>query len=357
MAASPLAQTAATGTTHVWNDSCSATELAYAIENGAVGATSNPVIVGQVLARERERWEPRLRELSEELTDATEEDIAWKLIEEMALEASTLLLPVFERYQGKAGRLSIQTNPRNFRSSEAMVEQALHFASLAPNMQVKIPATRAGIAAIEAVTYEGVSINATVSFSVPQAIAVAEAVERGLKRREVEGRDTDRMSPVCTMMVGRLDDWLKVIAARDDIIVNPEALEWAGVAAMKRAYGIYSERGYRLRLLAAAYRNHYHWSQFVGGEVSMTIPYRWQLRFNASDVEVVNTMNDPVDSGHIATLRKHFPDFGRAYEPDGMSMNEFDSYGATVRTLRSFIAGYTSLLEEVRKIMLPDPDR
>ncbi|MEN4012410.1 MAG: transaldolase family protein [Bellilinea sp.] len=85
-----------------------------------------------------------------------------------------------------------------------MVEQAVHFDSLAANMQVKLPVTAAGVAAIEEVTYRGVNINATVCFSVPQAIAVAEAVERGLRRCEAQGIIVDKMSPVCTIMVGSL---------------------------------------------------------------------------------------------------------------------------------------------------------
>ena len=82
------------------------------------------------------------------------------------------------------------------------LEQAVEFSKLAPNMIVKIPATSAGIPAIEEATYRGVSINATVSFTLPQAIAVAEAVERGLKRRETEGKEIATMGPVCTIMVG-----------------------------------------------------------------------------------------------------------------------------------------------------------
>jgi transaldolase len=68
-------------------------------------------------------------------------------------------------------------------------------------------------------------VNATVSFTVPQAIAVAEAVERGIDRRKKEGKDISTMSPVCTIMVGRMDDWLKVIAAKKNIVTNPGYLE------------------------------------------------------------------------------------------------------------------------------------
>ena len=50
------------------------------------------------------------------------------------------------------------------------------------------------------------------------------------------------------------------------------------------------------------------------------------------------------------------PDFRRAYEPDGLSVEEFDGYGATVRTLRSFISSYHDLVAVVRDFMLPSPD-
>src|SRR4029079_976036 len=100
-----------------------------------------------------------------------------------------------------------------------------------------------------AATTQGISINATVSFTLPQCVAVAEAVERGLARREREGHDTSHMGPVCTIMVGRLDDWLKLVMERDGIVTDPEHLEWAGIAVFKKAYALFQARGYRTRLL------------------------------------------------------------------------------------------------------------
>jgi transaldolase len=351
-----LALTALTATDY-WNDSCSIEDLTYAIERGATGATSNPTIVGEVLTREMPLWRDRIRALIEESPEATEDDVSWTLIEEMALRAAELLMPIFEREHGLKGRLSIQTDPRLYRSSERIIAQALRFSGLAPNLQVKIPATRAGITAIEEVTAAGVSINATVCFTVPQAIAVAEAVERGLARREADGGDTASMTPVCTIMVGRLDDWMGVVAKRDGIVVDPGLVHWAGIAAFKRAYGIFRERGYRARLLAAAYRHHLHWSELVGGDIVLTIPCAWQRLFNASDIEVVPRIDSPVPGEILDSLRAHFADFRRAYAPDGLSIAEFDGYGATVRTLRGFIASYHDLVATIRDVMLPSPDR
>ncbi len=146
--------------------------------------------------------------------------MAWKLIEEMAAHGAGMLRPAWERYEGRKGRLSIQTNPMLYRNWEAIVDQARHFDTLAPNMQVKMPVTQAGVRAVEESTYHGVNVNATVSFTVPQAVAVAEAVERGLNRRAAEGKDISHMAPVCTIMIGRTDDWIKVVAKRDGIDVD-----------------------------------------------------------------------------------------------------------------------------------------
>ena len=351
----PLWETAQTATDY-WNDSCSIEELTYAIERGAVGATSNPTIVGQVLRQEMPLWRDRIGAIIAEHPTWTEDDVAWRLIEEMAVRASKLLLGVFEREGGRKGLLSIQTNPKFYRDAARITEQLMHLHSLAANMQVKVPATHAGIEAIEDATAAGVSINATVCFTVPQSIAVAEAVERGLRRREQGGEDTSRMSPVCTIMVGRLDDWMQALANRDGIVIDPGALHWAGVACFKHAYAIYNERGYRARLLSAAYRHHLHWSELIGGDIVMTIPYAWQRQFNSSDIEVVPRIDNPIPDGVVDQLYDHFPDFRRAYDADGMSTEEFDTYGATVRTLRGFIASYQDLVAVVRDFMLPNPD-
>ena len=354
---SPLLETVSTTATDLWNDSCSIDELTYAIAHGATGATTNPTIVGEVLAKEFDLWQGRIEEIADGNPTWTEDEVTWRLIEEMAVRGAELLEPIFEREGGLKGRLSIQTDPRLYRDSERIVAQGLRFSTLAPNMQVKIPVTLAGIHAIEEVTAAGVSINATVSFTVPQALAVAEAVERGLHRLADAGGDPSLLSPVCTIMVGRLDDWLEVIAARDEIAVTPGLTSWAGIACFKRALGLYRERGYRTRLLAAAFRSHRHWSELIGGDVILTIPAKWQRVINASEIEVRSRIDDPVPADALEGLRRLFPDFGRAFEPDGLEPAEFDEFGPTVRTLRAFISSYHELVAVVRGIMLPDPDR
>ena len=355
---SPLHETVTTTATDYWNDSCSIEELTYAIANGAVGATSNPTIVGEVLKKEMHLWRERIGELIAADGTATEDELTWLLIEEMAVKGAELLLPVFEREGGRKGRLSIQTNPKLYRNAARIAEQAIHFAALAPNMQVKAPVTRAGVDALERMTAAGVNVNATVCFTVPQALAVGEAVERGLRSREAAGQDVAGMAPVCTIMVGRLDDWLQVYADREGILLTPGYANWSGIACIKKAYDVapvlykscatchhaggvapfalmsYADTGKRAGLIATVTAKRY---------MPPWLPS--EPRFEHE-----------VPAEIVSELYEKLPEFRRAYDADGMTIDEFDGFGATVRTLRQFIASYQDLVAVMRDFMLPNPD-
>jgi transaldolase len=353
---SPLALTVATTPTDIWNDSCAVDELEYAIANGATGATANPTIVHDVWKKDPARWRGVVTELAGRHPSWSERELAWAVVEAMSVEGARLLDPAFEASGGRKGRLSVQTDPTLWRDAERMVDQAAGFDGIARNIIVKFPATQAGIAAMEEASYRGISVNATVSISVAQAVASADAIERGLARREAAGQPTGSMGPVVTLMMGRLEDWLRVLVERDGVVGDPAALPWSGVATFKRAYGIFRERGFRARLLGAAIRHHLHWSELIGGDVVITLPSAWQKRFNASDIEVRSRIDDPVDPAVVAELTARFPDFVRAYEPDGLSVAEFDAFPPTVRTLRTFVASYHELLHVVSDALLPNPD-
>ncbi len=353
--AAPLLRMTQTTPTSLWNDSATPAELSASIGWGAVGATCNPVIALAALRADLPRWARRIREYAAAEPTATESQIGWQLVRELSVDAAALLRTAFDAHKGRNGRLSIQTDPRLHRDTQALVQQAVEFNDLADNVIVKIAATDPGIAAMEEITYRGISVNATVSFTVPQTIAVAEAIERGLERRERDGLDTSAMGPVCTIMVGRLDDWLKVVAQRDAIVLDPGYLEWAGVAVFKKAYAIYRERGFRTRLLSAAFRNHMHWSQLVGGEVVISPPFEWQVRLNASGIDPLPRIDEPVAAPVVETLYEKFADFRRAYDESGMEPAEFQDFGATRRTLRQFLGACAELELLVRDVLLPDP--
>jgi transaldolase len=339
--------------TVLWNDSADPQELARSIEFGAVGATCNPVIALAAVKAHLDVWGPRIRQLAIEHPFAAESELGWKVVEELSIDAARLLEPAFHASGGRNGRLSVQTDPRLHRDAEALVDQAVRFSNLAENIIVKIPATSVGLRAIEEATYRGVSINVTVSFTVPQAVASAEAIERGLNRRAAQGLPEQEFGSVVTIMGGRLDDWLKTWTQKNRILVDPGYLEWAGVAALKRAHEIFVERGYRSRILSAAFRNHMQWSELQGGDLVVSPPFDWQVRINENGIEAEDRISVPVDPEIINALIEKVPEFRRAYEVDGMTPTEFDQFGATVRTLRQFLEADEQLDRIVRDILLP----
>ena len=358
MSDSPLKYAADNSPTVLWNDSADPKELSDAISWGAVGATCNPVIALTALKQNKEIWTQRIKEYNKSHPSATDDAIGWDMVEELSINAAKLLEPAFEKYNGRNGRLSIQTDPRLFRDAKALANQAEYFSKLAKNIIVKIPVTTEAIDAFEEATYRGVSLNATVSFTVAQTIAVAEGIERGLKRREAEGKDISQMGPVCTIMVGRTDDWIKVEAEKKGILVDPGIMEWAGVAAFKNAYKIYQERGYRTRLLSAAFRNHMHWSQLLGGDVVISPPYGWQVKLNKSGIKPdLHSIDKPVEPRILEQLLENFEEFRKAYNEKDLPVSEFSKYGATVRTLRGFLQSANDMEVFVRDILNPNPDK
>lgn len=341
--------------TALWNDSADPAELSRSIGFGAVGATCNPVIAYIAISGNLDVWAPRIALLAAEHPTWGESRIGWQAVQQLSIEAAKLLEPAFRASGGRNGRLSIQTDPRLHRDADALVEQATRFSELAENIIVKIPATSVGIRAIEEATYRGVSINVTVSFTVPQAVQAAEAIERGLNRRAADGLPEREFGSVVTIMGGRLDDWLKQLADRNRLLIDPGYLDWAGIAALKRAYAIFQERGYRARVLAAAFRSALQWSELLGGDLVVSPPFDWQLRINENDLPAERRIDTPVDEQIIATLADKLPDFRRAYEPDGMTVEEFDDFGATRATLRQFLDADAKLDALVRDILIPAP--
>ena len=335
-----------------WNDSGAPDELAEAVALGAVGGTSNPVIVSQAAKAHPELCLPILEKLLKDLPGAIEDEIAWKLIHALGIESARQLQPVYDRTNGVKGFLSMQVNPKFYPDRDLMVDQALELSALAPNIAIKAPATDVGIAAIEEMTARGVRVNATVSFSVAQAIAASAAIERGLKRARAAGINADAIHPYITLMIGRVDDQLKRVVAAEKIATTPGLIDWAGIAVFKHAHRIFQNSGRPGTLLAAAYRHEGHWSRIIGRDVLQTIPYTWWKKFNETAAPLAFTIDEPVDDAILAELRAKFPDFIKAHDGDGMTPPEFIHYGATIHTLNQFLGGYADLVAFVRGVMV-----
>ncbi len=191
----------------------------------------------------------------------------------------------------------------------------------------------------------------TVSYSVPQVIAIAEAFRRGKARAQAAGtiKPGRPLHSFAVLMVGRLDDHLRDVVKEQGLSVRPELLTYAGNAVAKRAYRIYQERGYESVLLIAAMRGNYHIEQFVGGKLVVTMPPANERAFGEAVGHRVPParIDEPVPQAIVDELLERFVDFRRAYFEDGMTVEEFDTFEPCVKTLNQFSQGWESLIKFV----------
>ncbi len=315
-----------------WHDSAIRSEQLDAFENGAAGMTTNPFLINATLNRDRNFWKEQLAIRPKNLEgDAKAED----LIRCVTGYYSDQLMPIFEKGEAGKGYVCAQTNPNHTGDEGFILEQAKAISRWAPNIVVKVPATSSGIKAYEECIALGINVAATISFTVPQVLAVGEAAARGMKRAKDAGIEPGLS--VAVLMVGRLDDYLRDVADDSCPEVKESDIVQAGTACIKRAYDIFNERGYDTYLMPAGCRGTYHITELAGAKMIMSIaPKIASMLLEEQRME--ERIHVPVARDVINRLMK-MGEFRKAYEPDGMTLEEFITFGSTNRTTDQFING------------------
>lgn len=323
-----------------WHDSADPDEITVGIENGAVGTTVNPVLLKEALHSRSDIWGPLVSCIPRESNGAVRaEEISRVIITNIA----SRFFPIFERTHGLQGYVCAQVNPKVPGDAEAMIEMAKRLNSWAANIAVKLPATAAGLDALEECAAEGMTITATISFSVAQVIAIAERYRKALRRAIRAGIKPGRCFAV--IMIGRVDDYIRDVASDSRAEVTESDIIQAGLAVTKRAYEVFEERGYEAVLMPAAMRGSYHAIELAGAGMVFSIHPRIQSLIAKIDEPWDERIHMPISEDVIRRL-KQMPDFVRAYEPEGMIPQEFITYGLVQKTLSQFIAGGWACLEE-----------
>ena len=316
--------------TRWWHDSGNPDEIELAIQRGATGVTTNPVLTFRSFQSQPEFWNPKVVALGDDFEPEARAEALLKLV---ATYAAEKVRPVYERTNGADGYALGQLNPTRAGDAEGMLAQARRVHSWAENIAVKLPATAAGIEVIEHLAEEGIPICATINVSVSQAIAVAEAYARGKQKALAAGVKP----PLCIVVqqVGRLDDYLRDVAQDMKLGLDESVITMAGLAVAKRTYQIFEQRGYDAVIMPAGLRGAYHLTEMAGGKLLYTINTRVQDMILAADPSQEERISNPVPQDVLNQLRK-IPEFVRAYEPDGMKPSEFITYGVTQKLLSQF---------------------
>jgi transaldolase len=258
-------------------------------EDAVKGVTSNPTIFQKAVS-EGEAYDDQLRACLHELDDPKE--IFYRLAVEDIRDACAILRPVWDETAHYDGYVSMEVDPTFAHDTEATIDEAtrLHEWIDRPNLFVKIPATKAGLPAIEEMIARGRSINVTLTFSLERHREVVEAHLRGLERLVEAGGDPSPVASVASFFVSRVDTETD---RRLEEIAGPDELKGKlAIANAKLAYQRYLDvfSGERWEALAArgavpqrclwaststknpAYRDVMYVEELIGPETVDTMP-------------------------------------------------------------------------------------
>ncbi|MEV6380369.1 transaldolase family protein [Streptomyces sp. NPDC051773] len=323
------------------------------------GITTNPSLVAKSILASPETWRAEIRETirSQSVPDV---ESTFRLVYEEALRrAAARMLPMWEASGGRFGWVSGQLDPRLMFNADLMLEQALRIARIAPNLMVKVPGSAAGYEVIRQLVARGTSVNNTLSYTVPQFLACAEAVESGLAEARRRGVATDRWRAVFTHMTGRFgaNTDLRCEAAIRGMDLTPSEIRWAEVAILKRVHRRIAEHGHPVKLLLSSLEVEnpaagsgalsMHLEESAGGAIAYTCKPRFVADVMRRDHELPSFAADAIEREVPARVLEKLmwlPSFHRAYDPQGMGVDEFAHYG-------SFIETYAEVLGNTRKLL------
>lgn len=311
-----------------WHDSADMKAVEEAIADGASGVTTNPFLVQSTLKQDPDFWREYMEGIQElppgqAKAEAKTIRVACRIAQRMEREHKGF----------GTGYCCAQTDPSRPGDVDSMIRQAKRYAASAPNLVIKLPATQAGLQAYEECAALGMNVCSTVSFTVAQTLAAAKAYERGAARARENG-----ITPglgIAVLMVGRLDDYLRDVAADSGLKLSEEVITKAGLAAIKRAYQIFNERGYSCILMPAGCRGAAHITELAGARMIFSIAPKIEQLLKEERPPYQERIQDPVDQEAVRRLYE-LAEFRKAYEPDGLEVRDFITYGAANRTLNQF---------------------
>jgi transaldolase len=327
------------GATRFWINNPTLAEAKEALAAGAVCATTNPTYVARLLREEPDHIAGLIAEVSKETSDAGE--IADRVCQKAVARLQQLFLPLFEQSNGQYGYVAIQGDPRVNSDPDAILQSAIRHRELGENIIIKVPSWPAGREALEKLVELGFPTIATLGFSVDQAIYMAEAHRRALRR---SGK-----RPICyvTFIAGVLDTYLAEISAQRGQLVSPDALRHAGSEASRAAYRIYKSRGYEAVLLGGGARAPHHFTELVGGDLAITIGWNLAQQLIEADAPIVSRIDAELPTSMISELESNLPEFRNSYREHSLQPEDFHDFGPVASFQASFLAGIECVLKSI----------
>jgi transaldolase len=327
--------------TRLWINNPTVEEAHLAIAHGGVSCTTNPTYGANMIRRDETFARVVIRDC---LKQSPDDDVVADLVQQrLVARILEIFRPLYDASQGKDGYVSIQGDPRADTDPDHIIGEALRYRALGPNFIAKIPATAAGLKAMEQLLGEGMQVIATEIFGIAQMVATCEMYRRAA------AKGGKRPVFYVTHITGIFDEHLKEYVQKNDITIAPEVLAVAGATVCRKQYRLMQERGYDGILLGGGARGTNHFTDFVGGAMHITINWSTAAEILALNPPIVNRMATETPSTVIAELEAKLPDYRKAWREGDLAPEEFAAYGPVQRFRNQFIRGWTQLLETIQE--------
>ena len=330
--------------TKMWINNVTPEEAQMAIAAGAMGRTQNPSYTWKMLNHETGE-EHALALLDETLGESTDDNqveciLQRKLVKRVADEFMT----VYERTNGAHGYVSIQGDPIHEEDPQVIIDEGRKNREMSPNIMIKIPATKAGLAAMETLIEENTPLNATEVMGLSQVIDVCEMYEKITAKT--------RKKPVMyySLITGIYDEWLHKEVAVQGIEISPDILYQAGMVIAKKVYRFVHDRGYSLGFIGGGVRGLQHFTEMVGGDVCITMNWLGHAdKLLELDQPVVSRLFNPVQDHVLDELLTKVPAFRQAYMEDGLTVDQYEEYGPVEYFRDMFISAWENTLKLIKE--------
>ncbi len=335
-----FARVAAASPTRFWVNNPTPDEVELAIAHGAFGCTTNPTYTANLLRRDRGRT---LAVIDEALAATADDAAAASAVQEqLVARVASAFLPTYEASGGRQGFVSLQGAPDSDTDGQHILAEGRAARLIAPNVTPKLPATRPGFEAMAELVADGSQVIVTEVFSLSQVVTACEVYERATARGGT--RPAFFMSPI----TGILGDHLRAVAAREGLVVDPAALEWAGVILARRCHALVEARGYPVTLLAGGARTMLDFAGLVGGRMHATINWSTAAELVALDPPIRPTVFEEPPAEYLRALHDAFPEFRAALALDGLGADDFEGFGPVQFFHDAFLTGWRQVLATMR---------
>ena len=313
------------------------------------GVTTNPPLSWAAVQDNPAFWREWAIEEKRKNPKVKPHEVWWMMYKEIVRRGAEKYFGVFNRSGHAYGYLSGQVDPRDYQDEQAMKAQALEIAKVATNIMVKVPGTAQGVKVIKFLTSKGISTNATLCFTVPQYVAVANAVKEGVQVAKKKGVNLKRWRSVITAMAARYEEMgsMKEEAAKKGIELTPADIRWSSIATVKFMLHFLRDGKYPSKMLLASMREGpvvdgkmhiWHFEKLAGADVVYTCPGKYIKMVDdyCYDTEFdPDAWKNPVPEAVLSKLMK-LKYFRDAYEPDGLEPLQFNKHPSTLGTGKEF---------------------